>query len=153
MTAGMATSYLAILSLLFTIGRFVTTPLMNKFEPGKILGTYMVVSAILMLISGFGIDYVSVITFLVAYLFISIGYPTIYALTLKNIKGSAAKAGSSALTMSIVGAALIPLLLSAISDAASIEVALVVMAPGFLFVAWYAFKGSKIGLSVDKAAN
>ena len=153
MTAGMATSYLAILSLLFTIGRFVTTPLMNKFEPGKILGTYMVVSAILMLISGFGIDYVSVITFLVAYLFISIGYPTIYALTLKNIKGSAAKAGSSALTMSIVGAALIPLLLSAISDAASIEVALVVMAPGFLFVAWYAFRGSKIGLSTDKAAN
>jgi FHS family L-fucose permease-like MFS transporter len=153
MTAGMATSYLAILSLLFTIGRFVTTPLMNKFEPGKILGTYMIISAVLMVVAGIGITYVSVIAFLVAYLFISIGYPTIYTLTLKGIQGSAAKAGSSALTMSIVGAALIPLLLSAVSDAASIEIALFIMAPGYLFVAWYALKGSQIGLGSGKSTD
>lgn len=67
-------------------------------------------------------------------------------LTLKGIKGSAAKTGSSALVMSIVGAALIPLLLGVIQDAAGIEIAILVMVPGFLFVAWYAFRGSKIGL-------
>lgn len=93
-----------------------------------------------------GVGKVSVIAFMVAYLFISIGYPTIFSLTLKGIKGSAAKTGSSALVMSIVGAALIPLLLGVIQDAAGIEIAILVMVPGFLFVAWYAFWGSKIGL-------
>ena len=137
---------LSVLSLLFTIGRFATTPLMAKFDPAKILGVYMTISAVLMFVVFLGLGKVSVIAFMVAYLFISIGYPTIFSLTLKGIKGSAAKTGSSALVMSIVGAALIPLLLGVIQDAAGIEIAILVMVPGFLFVAWYAFRGSKIGL-------
>ena len=132
---------LSVLSLLFTIGRFATTPLMAKFDPAKILGVYMTISAVLMFVVFLGLGKVSVIAFMVAYLFISIGYPTIFSLTLKGIKGSA-----SALVMSIVGAALIPLLLGVIQDAAGIEIAILVMVPGFLFVAWYAFWGSKIGL-------
>lgn len=144
MSAGMAASLLALLSLLFTLGRFITTPLMNRFEPSKILGVYMVLSAVLMAITAMGIDYVSVITFLIAYLFISIGYPTIYSLALKGIQGDAAKAGGSALTMSIIGAALIPLLMSAIADTAGIEIALLIAVPGFLFDAWYGFKSSRV---------
>ncbi|PJM74874.1 MFS transporter [Bifidobacterium simiarum] len=145
-TAGLAATMLSILSLLFTIGRFVTTPLMAKFDPAKILGVYMTISAALMFVVFLGLGKISVIAFLVAYLFISIGYPTIFSLTLKGIKGSAAKTGSSALVMSIVGAALIPLLLGVIQDAAGIEIALLVTVPGFLYLAWYAFWGSKIGL-------
>lgn len=145
-TAGMAATMLSVLSLLFTIGRFVTTPLMAKFDPAKILGTYMTISAVLMFVVFLGLGKASVIAFLVAYLFISIGYPTIFSLTLRGIKGSAAKTGSSALVMSIVGAALIPLLLGVIQDAAGIEIAMLVTVPGFLYVAWYAFWGSKIGL-------
>ena len=87
MTAGTAAAYLSILSLLFTVGRFVSTPIMT-----------------------------------------------------------AVKTGSSALVMSIVGAALIPLLMSAIADAAGINVALLVAVPGFLYVAWYGLFGCKIGL-------
>lgn len=145
-TAGTAAMMLSGLSLLFTIGRFSTTPLMTKFDPAKILGVYMTVSAVLMFVVFLGLGKVSVIAFMVAYLFISIGYPTIFSLTLKGIKGSAAKTGSSALVMSIVGAALIPLLLGVVQDAAGIEIAVLVMVPGFLYVAWYAFWGSKIGL-------
>ena len=145
-TAGTAAMMLSVLSLLFTIGRFATTPLMARFDPAKILGVYMTLSAALMFVVFLGLGKVSVIAFMVAYLFISIGYPTVFSLTLKGIKGSAAKTGSSALVMSIVGAALIPLLLGVIQDAAGIEIAVLVMVPGFLYVAWYAFRGSKIGL-------
>ncbi len=149
-TAGLAATMLSILSLLFTIGRFVTTPLMARFDPAKILGVYMTISAVLMFVVFLGLGKVSVIAFMVAYLFISIGYPTVFSLTLKGIKGSAAKTGSSALVMSIVGAALIPLLLGVIQDAAGIEIATLVMVPGFLYVAWYAFWGSRIGLKQGK---
>ncbi|RSX46495.1 MFS transporter [Bifidobacterium castoris] len=145
-TAGLAATMLSVLSLLFTIGRFVTTPLMARFDPAKILGIYMSASAVLMFIVFLGLGKVSVIAFMVAYLFISIGYPTVFSLTLKGLKGSAAKTGSSALVMSIVGAALIPLLLGVIQDAAGIEIAALVMVPGFLYVAWYAFWGSRIGV-------
>ncbi|MEE1296289.1 MAG: MFS transporter [Bifidobacterium sp.] len=145
-TAGLAATMLSVLSLLFTIGRFVTTPLMARFDPAKILGVYMTVSAVLMFVAFLGLGKFSVICFMVAYLFISIGYPTVFSLTLKGIKGSAAKTGFSALVMSIVGAALIPLLLGVIQDAAGIDIAILVMVPGFLYVAWYAFWGSRIGL-------
>lgn len=145
-TAGLAATMLSVLSLLFTIGRFVTTPLMARFDPAKILGIYMSASAVLMFVVFLGLGKVSVIAFMVAYLFISIGYPTVFSLTLKGLKGSAAKTGSSALVMSIVGAALIPLLLGVIQDAAGIEIAALVMVPGFLYVAWYAFWGSRIGV-------
>ncbi|WEV65009.1 MULTISPECIES: MFS transporter [unclassified Bifidobacterium] len=148
-SAGLAASMLALLSVFFTAGRFLTTPLMARFDAGKILGIYMTISAVLMVVAFLGLGKFSVICFMVAYLFISIGYPTIFSLTIKGMHGNAAKTGSSALTMSIVGAALIPLLLGAIQDAVSIEVAVLVMVPGFLYVAWYAIWGSKIGLKKE----
>jgi len=44
--------------------------------------------------------------------------------------------------MSIVGAALIPLLMSAIADASNLQIALALAVPGFLYCSWYGFKGS-----------
>lgn len=145
-TAGLAATLLALLSVLFTLGRFLTTPLMTKFDASKILGIYMCITAMLMILVSLGMGRFSVICFLIAYLFISIGYPTIFSLTLKGIRGNDAKTGSSALVMSIVGAALIPLLLGAIQDAMGIEIAMLVTVPGFLYIAWYAFRGCRIGL-------
>lgn len=146
MTAATAATLLGVLSLLFTIGRFATTPLMARVSGAKILTVYMALSAVLMFVVFLGLGPVSVVCFMAAYLFISIGYPTVFSLTLKGFTGSAVKTGSSALIMSIVGAAIIPLVLSAIADAAGLQVAMLVTVPGFLYVAWYGLKGCKIGL-------
>lgn len=142
LTAGQATQYLGILSLLFTVGRFVTTPIMNKFKAGKILGVYMLLSAIFFAAVAMGLGKVSVIGFIISYLFISIGFPTIYSLALHDIQGSEAKVAASMLTMSIVGAALTPLLMSAIADASNLQITLALAVPGFLYCSWYGFKGS-----------
>lgn len=146
MSAGTATKYLGIVSLLFTIGRFVTTPLMNKFKPNKILGIYMAITAVLMAVVALGLGKFSVICFIVAYLFISIGFPTIYSLSLVGLKGNDAKTGASVLTMSIVGAALIPVVLSAIGDKFNLQVAMGITVIGFIYCAWYGFVGSNKGL-------
>ncbi len=153
MTSGTATKYLAVLSLLFTIGRFVTTPLMKKFEAGKILGVYMTTSAICMVTVGLGLGKLSVILFMGAYLFISIGFPTIFSLALTDIKGNDAKTGSSMLVMSIVGAAIIPLIMSAVGDKLGIQAAMWLTVPGFLYCAWYGFKGLKKNLEVQNEKN
>lgn len=147
LSEGTAVTLIGVQSLLFTIGRFATTPIMMKVPGHKILGVYMLLSAILMFVVFLGLGPVSVIAFIVAYLFISIGFPTIFSVTLKGFHGDAVKTGSSALIMSIVGAAIIPVVLSAIGQAAGINIAMLVMVPGFLFLSWYGFKGSQIGLS------
>ncbi|WP_444328262.1 hypothetical protein, partial [Paratractidigestivibacter sp.] len=146
MTAGTAAAYLSILSLLFTVGRFVSTPIMAKVDAGKLLGVYMTASAVLFFVAFLGLGPVSVVAMIVSYLFVSIGYPVVFSLTLTGFQGSAVKTGSSALVMSIVGAALIPLVMSAVADAAGINVALLLAVPGFLYVAWYGLFGSKLGL-------
>lgn len=143
MSAGTATKYLGIVSLLFTVGRFITTPLMNKFEPNKILGIYMSITAALMIIVSLGLGKISVIAFIAAYLFISIGFPTIYSLSLVGLTGNDAKTGASILTMSIVGAAIIPVLMSAIGDKFNLQVAMGLTVLGFIYCAWYGFIGSK----------
>lgn len=146
MTAGTAATLLSVLSLFFTIGRFVSTPIMAKVDAGKLLGGYMIASAVLFFVAFLGLGAVSVVALIIAYLFVSIGYPVVFSLTLTGFRGSAVKTGSAALTMSIVGAALIPLVMSAIADAAGINVALLVAVPGFLYVAWYGLFGCKLGL-------
>lgn len=148
MSVATATRYLSIVSLLFTVGRFVSTPLMNKIEPNKILGIYMALTAILMIIVALGIEKVSVIAFILAYLFISIGFPTIYSLSLVNLSGNDAKTGASILTMSIVGAAIIPVIMSAIGDKFNLQIAMGLTVLGFIYCAWYGFNGSKKGIEV-----
>lgn len=129
--------YLSVLSFLFTLGRFATTPLMAKFEPGKILCVYMLVSAVLFFVGFLSLGVISVIALIAAYLFVSIGFPTIFSLALNGLQGSAVKTVSSAMIMAIVGAALIPLMTSAISDVCGLRFAFLVCVPGFLFCAWY----------------
>ncbi|MCH9275990.1 MFS transporter [Bifidobacterium amazonense] len=144
-TTGLATTLLSVMALLFTLGRFITTPLMARFDPAKILGWYMLAGAALMIVVFLGLGRVSVIALLVSFLFVSIGYPTIFSLTLRGATGAAAKTGSSIVVMSIVGGAVIPFVLGMIQDAAGIEMAMLAMVPLFLYDAWYAFFGSRIG--------
>jgi FHS family L-fucose permease-like MFS transporter len=154
MNSSAALIWFTVLTVCFAAGRFITTPIMSRIDPGKILFVYMTLSAILMLITAAGWGMFSVVCFVVAYLFISIGYPTIFSLTIKGLHGQATKTVSSALVMSIVGAALIPLLFGVIQDgvggAAGLQVALLVTVPCFAYLAWYAIKGSKMGLSEGK---
>lgn len=144
--AGMAATLLGILSVLFTLGRFATTPVVAKLRPHRVLGVYMLLAGLFMFFAFLGLGVASVICFMVAFFFVSIGYATIFSLTIKGFQGAAAKTGSSALVMSLLGGALIPLLLSAVGDAFGWTMACLVMVPGFVYVAWYAFKGSQIGL-------
>lgn len=154
MNSSSALIWFTVLTVCFAAGRFITTPIMSKVDPGKILFVYMTISAVLMLVVAAGWGMFSVVCFVIAYLFISIGYPTIFSLTIKGLRGQATKTVSSALVMSIVGAAIIPLLFGLIQDgvggAAGLQVALLVTVPCFAYLAWYAVKGSKMGLVEGK---
>jgi len=99
----------------FLSGRWIGTVLMRKINPAKLLmlfgigGVIMAAGAILLpgmtgLLSLVGIS-----------VFMSIMFPTIYGLALKDM-GDEAKIGSAGLVMAIVGGALMPVLQGSILD-------------------------------------
>lgn len=137
-------------TILFTVGRFVSVPIMSKVAPHKLLGVYMSAAAVCFFVACLGIEVVSVVAVVVAFLFMSIGYPTIFSLALKGLNGAAAKTASSLLVMSIVGGALVPMLTGALADATSVAISFVICVPCIAYAAWYGFKGSQIGIEAPK---
>ena len=71
--------------------------------------------------------------------FMSIQFPTIFTTSLRGL-GNYTKSGSSFLVMAIVGGALIPPLMGLISDASSINIAMLVPAACFVVVALFGLK-------------
>jgi FHS family L-fucose permease-like MFS transporter len=82
----------------------------------------------------------SVLAIVLVGFFNSIMFPTIFALSLKNL-GGLTKRGSSLLVMSIIGGALIPLAMGRISDASNIKLAFLLPLACYLYVIYFATHG------------
>ena len=75
--------------------------------------------------------------------FHSIMFPTIFALSIKNL-GPLTKTGSSLLVMAIIGGAAFPALMGAISDATNIQRAFVVPLLAYLYIFYFAARGYRV---------
>lgn len=107
--------YAGLAGFLFMIGRFVGTFLMRFFKPYKLLITYSLISCLLCLVVIFGSSQFALNALVAIPFFMSIMFPTIFALGIENT-GSETKSASSLIIMSIVGGAIIPPLASQITD-------------------------------------
>src|SRR5205814_8638047 len=97
----------------FLIGRFSSAYLMRFVAPHKLLGAYALVNVVLV---GFAVTYPGWAGLWAVFLtsfFMSLMFPTIFALGLKGL-GPNTKIGGSLIVMAIVGGALIPLLMGRI---------------------------------------
>jgi FHS family L-fucose permease-like MFS transporter len=104
---------------LFWLGRFTgSTIFMRLVRPNRLLAFYAVVNVITMGLVVAGLGWTSVIALFSTYFFMSVMFPTIFALGIKDL-GGLTKKGSSFLVMSIVGGALIPILMGRIADISS----------------------------------
>ncbi|MBI5519809.1 MAG: L-fucose:H+ symporter permease [Desulfovibrio sp.] len=99
----------------FLLGRFVGTAAMTKVAPERLVAAYGIICALLCVVVFMGIQYVSVVALITCFFFMSIMFPTIFALGLRHL-GSRTKIGSSCMIMSIVGGALMPILMGAVAD-------------------------------------
>lgn len=99
----------------FLVGRWIGTALMRKYSPSKMLTTFGVLGVICcagaILLPGM----VGLISLVAVSIFMSIMFPTIYGIALKDM-GDEAKIGSAGLVMAIVGGALMPVLQGGILD-------------------------------------
>lgn len=136
-------SYLLAVSLaLFTIGRFVGTALMRKIAPNALLTLYAGINILLCALVMMGKGEVSVYALIGIFFFMSIMFPTIFALGVKDL-GEHTKEASSFIIMSIVGGALVPYVMGAIAESQSTAISFIVPLICFVVVLLYGWKGYK----------
>ena len=110
-----AATYTAFYGAAFMIGRFAGTFFMKYIEPAKLLAIYSIINIILAFIAIYGKGMMTIYSLIGIAFFMSIMFPTIFALGIKGL-GNATKSASSLIIMSIVGGALLPPVLGIVAD-------------------------------------
>ncbi len=139
-----AANYILYSLVAMLLGRFVSTPLMRYIKPSLMLGLYGVANVVMMGIAVTHPGMLGAWAIVAASFFLSIMFPTIFALGLTGL-GENTKLAGSFLVMAIVGGALFPLVLGKIADRTG-SMALGYIVPMVLFggVAIYGFIAPKI---------
>ncbi|HEC2418713.1 TPA: L-fucose:H+ symporter permease [Campylobacter jejuni] len=136
--------YFSIALVAFMLGRIVSTPLMKIIKGEKILGFYSLINVLICFSLYFASGFFSIVLLIALFFFMSISFPTIFAVATKNLPLNQVKLGGSLLVMSIVGGAIMPIIIGFINDHYGTGAGYLAMAPLFLYVAWYGFIGSKV---------
>jgi FHS family L-fucose permease-like MFS transporter len=126
----------------FAVGRFSSAWLMKHFHARTMLGVYSVVNVALGLVAVLQPGWVGTWCLLTTSLFMSIMFPTIFALGLKGM-GDKTKTAGSLLVMAILGGAALTKLMGMLADASSLQTAYLVPVVCFGCVALYAWFGGE----------
>jgi FHS family L-fucose permease-like MFS transporter len=144
-----ATTFLGLLLLCFMVGRYAGTLLMRKIAPRKLLVFYSV-ACVILLCYCVGIGGKTGVYFLLGVeFFMSIMFPTIFSLAIRDL-GNETKSASAFLVMSIVGGALIPLGLGAVTYYSNVQLGYTVPLLCFAVVGYYAWRHALPALKVIK---
>jgi FHS family L-fucose permease-like MFS transporter len=139
-----AADYLGIGGLAFLMGRFLGTAIMKFIAPNKLLTAYAILSALLCLVAIYAKNTTSIYALIGICFFMSIMFPTIFSLGIKDL-GADTEMASSLIVMSIVGGAILPRAFGLISDATgNIQMGYIVPLVCFMVVAYFGYRGSVI---------
>jgi fucose permease len=127
----------------FLLGRVSGAALLRKFSAHKMLGLYSVINALLCFLIFLKLGWLSVVCVFVCYFFMSITFPTIFALGIFGL-GARAKAASAYIVMGIVGGALLPKLMGAVADHYNMSRGFIVPLICFIFIAFYGYAWPKL---------
>ncbi|HNX66635.1 MAG TPA: L-fucose:H+ symporter permease [Bacteroidales bacterium] len=133
---------LSIGFVFFMSGRFIGSLLMTWFKPQKMLAVYAVINTLAMVLVVAGLGWISIIALYLNYFCMSIMFPTIFAMGLKNLGGQTKK-GSSVLVMTIVGGALCPVFMGWIADKWGMATGFIVPMICFAYIVFFALVRAK----------
>jgi FHS family L-fucose permease-like MFS transporter len=129
--------------ILFLTGRFIGAFLLKRFPPHRVLGLFSVCNIVLCLLVVLKLGWLSTISVFVSYFFMSIMFPTIFALGIFGL-GSKAKKASSFIVMAIMGGAIVPKVMGHVADHSDIARGFIVPLACFAVVAAYGFLWRKL---------
>jgi FHS family L-fucose permease-like MFS transporter len=115
LTQVQAADFLGVCGIAFLIGRFLGTAIMRFIAPNKLLALYAAINIALSIVAIMFHGMITVYAIIGICFFMSIMFPTIFSLGIKDLKGDT-EYGSSLIIMSIVGGAILPRVFGWISD-------------------------------------
>ena len=124
-------------------GRFAGTWLMRYVKPSTLLALYSLINILLLTVALTTEGKVAVYSVVAVPFFMSIMFPTIFALAVKDL-GHHTKKGSSFLIMSIVGGACMPYVMGVVAENYSTALSYLVPLFCFIHVAWYGWRGYRV---------
>jgi MFS transporter, FHS family, L-fucose permease len=133
-----ASNLASVGSLCFLVGRFTGAGLLKRFSAHKMVGLYALMSVITTILIFCKLGWLSVICVFLTYFFMSIMFPTIFALGIFGL-GARAKKASAFIVMAIMGGAILPKLMGAVADRYDMSRGFIVPTFCFAFVAFYGF--------------
>jgi len=145
-----AANYLIVSLVAFGVGRFVSTALMRVVRPNLLMGSYAVINVLLVTVGVLHPSWIGVWAMVLTSFFMSLMFPTIFALGIKGL-GPNTKIGGSLIIMAIVGGAALTPLMGLINDRThSIALAYLVPLAGYACVAAYSFWGATRGVTAEE---
>jgi FHS family L-fucose permease-like MFS transporter len=129
------------------VGRIAGIFILRKYTASKILSFCAVGGAVMLLLSlvlgGMGMNWIGLVLFLGTGLMHSIMWPCIYNLALEDL-GPHSKVGSGVIATSVIGAALLPIMMGAIQKGIGLLFAIACLFIYYAYITFFAVKGSKI---------
>jgi FHS family L-fucose permease-like MFS transporter len=129
----------------FGVGRFSSSVLMKYVNPGRLMGIYSVINIALVAVGILHPGWIGLWAIFATSFFMSVMYPTIFALGLEGL-GRDTKIAGSLIVMAIVGGAVLTPAMGLLSQSThSIAMAYAIPLVCYFFVAFYAFIGCRLG--------
>jgi FHS family L-fucose permease-like MFS transporter len=133
----------------FMLGRFGGSALMKSVSAPRLLSMFGAGSLVSIIVALLAQGPASVWAVVLIGFFHSIMFPTIFALSIKNL-GPLTKRGSSLQVMAILGGAVLPAIMGRISDASNIRTAFVVPLLCYIYILYFALSGYRPGSIGDQ---
>jgi FHS family L-fucose permease-like MFS transporter len=150
-------AYLLSLSLaMFMAGRFIGTALMHKIAATRLLMIFAGANIVLVAIAALASGWVAVGALATTSFFMSIMFPTIFALGVKDL-GEQATLGAPLIIMAIIGGAVFPPLMGLLAQSTgTIQTGMALPLACFVVVAFYAgrcIRTERIAIDAGPAAS
>lgn len=133
-----AAGFLTVSLVLFMAGRFIGTALLRYVAPARLLGVFALLNLLLCGVAIALPGWAGLYALVASSLFMSVMFPTIFALGLDDLGDDARKLGSSLIVMSIIGGAALTALMGWVSDLVGIHWAMAVPALCFAVILGFA---------------
>lgn len=124
----------------FWVGRLSGSYFMKFIAPQRLLAIYAIVNTVLVGIVIMDISWTSVVALFSTYFFMSVMFPTIFALGIADL-GTLTKKGSSFLVMAVAGGAFCPPVMGLIADHSKMATGFIIPLFCFAFIVYYAIWG------------
>lgn len=123
---------------LFFLGRLTGSAALGRVSPHRMLGTYSLLNVLMCALVILKLGWISVAAVFLSFFFMSISFPTIFALGIYGL-GQQAKNASAFLVMAIVGGAIMPKLMGRLGDLYDMSIAFWVPLGCFALIAFYGY--------------